>query len=48
MVQKLFTICNVNQRLKIMRKLTPNVCDIAKNKQGTHTIQSFIALFVSD
>ena len=45
MVQKLFTVCNVQQRLDILQTIMPSLCDLIRNKQGTHTIQSFITYF---
>ena len=45
MVQKLFTVCNVQQRLDILQTIMPSLGDLIRNKQGTHTIQSFISQF---
>lgn len=47
MTQKLFSVCSLPQRLRILNILTKNIPDIAKNKQGTHTLQAFIALFIT-
>jgi hypothetical protein len=48
MVQKLFSVCNFNQRLKIMQRIHEEICPIVRNKQGTHTIQALIKLFTND
>jgi len=45
MVQKLFTVYNVQQRLEILQIIMPSLCDLIRNKQGTHTIQAFISQF---
>ena len=46
MMQKLFGVCTPQQRNKIMRELALHIPNIVKNKQGTHTIQTFIGLFI--
>lgn len=43
MVQKLFKVCSPRQRLDILQTIMPSLCDLAKNKQGTHTIQAFVS-----
>jgi hypothetical protein len=48
MTQKLFSVCSLEQRLRILNILAKDIPDIAKNKQGTHTIQAFIALFTCE
>ena len=45
MVQKLFTVCNVQHRLAILETIMPSLGDLIRNKQGTHTIQAFISQF---
>ena len=45
MVQKMFTVCPPIQRLQIIQLITPDINEIARNKQGTHTIQAFITQF---
>lgn len=46
MMQKLFGVCTPQQRNHIMRELAIHIPNIARNKQGTHTIQAFIGLFI--
>ena len=48
MVQKLFSVCNYNQRLKVMQRLHEDISNIVRNKQGTHTIQALIKFFTND
>ena len=45
MVQKLFRVAHPNQRLAILQMILSSLCELIKNKQGTHTIQSFIEYF---
>lgn len=45
MVQKLFTVCSPLQRLHVLQLIQPQLSELAKNKQGTHTIQAFINSF---
>jgi hypothetical protein len=45
MVQKLYAVCNDRQRLSILNIIAPKLNELARNKQGTHTIQSFLAHF---
>ncbi len=45
MIQKLFSVSNSAQRLRILESIQPNFCELIKNKQGTHTLQAFIDNF---
>jgi len=45
MVQKLFKVCTSMQRLEILQTIMPNMCELVRNKQGTHTIQAFLSEF---
>ena len=45
MIQKLFKVCTARQRVEILQKIMPSLCDLVKNKQGTHTIQAFLTEF---
>ena len=45
MMQRLFMVCNADQRLEVLQLILPNLCEIIRNKQGTHTIQKFIEEF---
>ena len=45
MIQKLFFVCNPLQRLEILQEVLPSLCDLIKNKQGTHTLQAFVTYF---
>jgi hypothetical protein len=45
MVQKLFIVCSPLQRLAILNLILPQLCELVRNKQGTHTIQAFISYF---
>ena len=38
-------VCNADQRLEVLQMILPNLCEIIRNKQGTHTIQKFIEEF---
>lgn len=44
MMQKLFGLCDRAQRMFLLRQLGPELPNLAKNKQGTHTLQAFSAL----
>ena len=46
MMQKLFLFSTSHQRAIILEKLSQNLPKIVKNKQGTHTIQAFIQIFI--
>ncbi len=48
MVQKLFSVCNYTQRLKVMQRLHEDIANIVRNKQGTHTIQALLKFFTND
>ncbi len=48
MMQKLFTICNIQQRCFILEKLSSSIPMLVKNKQGTHTLQTLIALLTQE
>lgn len=48
MVQKLLGVCTLPQRLKIVQRLQIDIPGIAKNKQGTHSLQTLIALFTNN
>ena len=48
MVQKLLGVCTLPQRIKIVERLREDIPSIARNKQGTHSLQTLIALFTSD
>jgi hypothetical protein len=48
MVQKLLGVCTLAQRLRIVQRLQADIPGIARNKQGTHSLQTLIALFTSD
>jgi hypothetical protein len=45
MVQKLFTVCSPIQRVQILQIISSKLPELARNKQGTHTIQAFITQF---
>ena len=47
MIQKLFTVCNLKQRVSIMKGVWEEVPGLVRIKQGTHAMQSFISLFVN-
>ncbi len=47
MTQKLFSVCSLTQRLRLLNIIAKDISNIAKNKQGTHTIQAFVALFTN-
>lgn len=42
MVQKLFQVSLPPQRILILTKLYPDIPELVKNKQGTHTVQTFL------
>jgi len=48
MVQKLLGVCTLTQRLRIVQRIQADTPGIARNKQGTHSLQTLIALFTSD
>jgi len=48
MVQKLLGVCTLPQRLKILERMHSDIPGIARNKQGTHSLQTLIALFTTD
>ena len=48
MTQKLFNVCSLPQRLKVLGLISHQIPTIVKNKQGTHTLQAFIALFTTE
>jgi hypothetical protein len=48
MVQKLFSVCTMPQRLKIIQRLMKDIPAIVRNKQGTHSIQTLIGLFTNE
>jgi len=48
MMQKLFSVCNLERRVYILELLIPQLSDIAMNKQGTHAFQDFLSFFTSD
>jgi hypothetical protein len=48
MVQKLLGVCTLPQRLRIIQRLQADIPGIARNKQGTHSLQTLIALFTND
>lgn len=48
MMQKLFTICNTQQRMFILQKLTGSIPMLVKNKQGTHTLQTLVTLLTQE
>ncbi len=45
MIQRLFKVCSPLQRLAILQQISPKLIELAKIKQGTHTIQFFIEHF---
>ena len=48
MIQKLIGVCSLPQRLKIVERLQPDIPGIARNKQGTHSLQTLITLFTTN
>lgn len=48
MMQKLFSVCNLERRLYILEILIPHMSDIVMNKQGTHAFQDFLSFFTTD
>jgi len=48
MMQKLFTICNTQQRMFILQKLAGSIPMLVRNKQGTHTLQTLVALLTQE
>ena len=45
MIQKLIGVCSLAQRVKIVTRLQSDIPGIARNKQGTHSLQTLITLF---
>jgi hypothetical protein len=45
MMQKLFAVCKPLQRLELLQLVIPNLCEVARNKKGTHTVQAFLDCF---
>jgi hypothetical protein len=43
MLQSLISVCNVDQRTRIVMKLSENMVELCRNKQGTHCLQALIA-----
>ena len=48
MMQKLFSVCNLERRYQILEILVPQLSDIIMNKQGTHAFQDFLSVFTCD
>jgi hypothetical protein len=48
MIQKLIGVCTFPQRVKIVSRLQTDIPGIARNKQGTHSLQTLITLFSTD
>ena len=48
MVQKLMSVCLPQQRLRIVQRIAGDIPVIARNKQGTHSLQTLIGLFSLD
>lgn len=48
MIQKLIGVCSLAQRLRIVQRLQADIPGIARNKQGTHSLQTLITLFTTD
>jgi hypothetical protein len=48
MMQKLFSVCNLERRVQILEVLTPQLSEIVMSKQGTHAFQEFISFFTTD
>jgi len=48
MIQKLIGVCSLPQRIKIVQRLQSDIPGIARNKQGTHSLQTLITLFSTD
>ena len=46
--QKIFKICNQNQRQFCLMKLKKNFVELLKNKEGTHTFQSILDMLSQD
>ena len=45
MIQKLIGVCTLAQRIRITQRLQSDIPGISRNKQGTHSLQTLIALF---
>jgi hypothetical protein len=43
MLQSLISACNVDQRTRVVMKLSENMVELCRNKQGTHCLQALIA-----
>lgn len=41
-------VCSLPQRIKIVQRLQSDIPGIARNKQGTHSLQTLITLFSTD
>ena len=48
MVQKLIGVCSLPQRIRLVQRLQSDIPGIARNKQGTHSLQTLITLFSTD
>ena len=48
MIQKLIGVCSLPQRIRIVQRLQNDIPGIARNKQGTHSLQTLITLFSTD
>ncbi len=48
MMQKLFSVCNLERRIYILEVLLPQLTEIVTNKQGTHAFQDFLSFFTTD
>lgn len=48
MVQKLIGVCTLAQRIKIVKRIQMDIPGIARNKQGTHSLQTLITLFTTE
>lgn len=47
MMQKLFSVCNLERRYLILSLLVPSLTDIVTNKQGTHAFQDFLSVLAT-
>lgn len=43
MLQSLVSACNVDQRTRVLLKISENLVELCRNKQGTHCLQALIA-----
>ena len=48
MVQKLIGVCSLPQRIRLVQRLQSDIPGIARNKQGTHSLQTLITLFSTE